>query len=139
MLVQEVMTRELCVANATDSLSAVLRELAEADVRHLPVLDNGALVGIVSDRDLREVAPSALDALERPEEAARILARPVSELMASDVVAVNATDDLIEAIDLMIEHRIGAVPVVETGSSALVGIVSYVDVLRTARDLLAVA
>jgi acetoin utilization protein AcuB len=59
--------------------------------------------------------------------------------MASDVVAVNATDDLIEAIDLMIEHRIGAVPVVETGSSALVGIVSYVDVLRTARDLLAVA
>jgi acetoin utilization protein AcuB len=139
MLVQEVMTRELHVANATDSLRTVLRELTEADVRHLPVVDSGALVGIVSDRDLREVAPSALDTVERPEESARILARPVSELMASDVVAVNPTDDLIEAIDLMIEHRIGAVPVVETGSSALVGIVSYVDVLRTARDLLAIA
>jgi CBS domain-containing protein len=50
---------------------------------------------------------------------------------------VNPGDDLVEAIDLMIEHQIGAVPVVESGSTELVGIVSYVDALRAARELLA--
>ena len=137
MLVQEVMTREPYVASIRDSIRTVLSRLAEADVRHLPVTHGRELVGIVSDRDLRDVVPSALDALERPAESARILARPISELMSSDVVSVGPTDDLIDAIDLMIEHRIGAVPVVDEHDAQLVGIVSYVDALRVARELLA--
>jgi acetoin utilization protein AcuB len=137
MIVQEVMTREPYVAFARDSIRTVLSKLAEADVRHLPVTEDGALIGIVSDRDLREVVPSALDVIERPRESARILAGPVSELMSSDVVSVNPGDDLIDAIDLMIEHRVGAIPVVDPGSSELVGIVSYVDALRAAREALA--
>jgi acetoin utilization protein AcuB len=114
-----------------------LSKLADADVRHLPVTDGGDLVGIVSDRDLRDVLPSALDAVERPRESAKILARPISELMSSDVVCVGPTDDLIDAIDLMIEHRVGAVPVVDEHDAELVGIVSYVDALRVAREILA--
>jgi CBS domain-containing protein len=111
---------------------------AEADVRHLPVTSGGALVGIVSDRDLREVVPSALDVVARPRDAARILARPISDVMSSDVVSVSPGDDLVEAIDLMIKHRIGAIPVVDASSDELVGIVSYVDALRAARESLAV-
>jgi CBS domain-containing protein len=137
MLVQEVMTRDPYVAFFRDSIRTVLAKLAEADVRHLPVIENGALIGIISDRDLREVVPSALDAIKRPLEAARILARPISALMSSDVVSVSPGDDLVEAIDLMLEHRIGAVPVVDPLSDGLVGIVSYVDALRAARELLA--
>jgi CBS domain-containing protein len=137
MIVQEVMTPQPYVALVRDSIRTVLTKLAEADVRHLPVISNGALVGIVSDRDLREVVPSARDALERPLESERILARPVSALMSSDVVSVTPGDDLVEAIDLMIEHRIGAVPVVDPDSAEVVGIVSYVDALRAARELLA--
>jgi acetoin utilization protein AcuB len=136
MLVQEVMTRRPYVASTRDSIRKVIEKLAEADVRHLPVLEDGSLVGIVSDRDLREVVPSALDVVERPHESARILARPVSELMSTDVVAVTPEDDLVEAIDLMLEHRIGAVPVVDDGSAELIGIVSYVDALRAAREAL---
>jgi acetoin utilization protein AcuB len=49
---------------------------------------------------------------------------------------VDPETEVSEAIDLMIEHRIGALPVVEPDSTKLVGIVSYVDVLRAARDLL---
>ena len=52
---------------------------------------------------------------------------------------VTPGDDLVEAIDLMIEHRIGAVPVVDDGGTELVGIVSYVDALRAAREALAEA
>lgn len=137
MIIEDVMTRRPYVATVRDSIRKVLSTLAEADVRHLPVVENGSLVGIVSDRDLREVMPSALDLMERPQESERILARAVSELMSSDVVAVNPGDDLVEAIDLMLEHRIGAVPVVEEGSAKLLGIVSYVDALRAAREVLA--
>jgi acetoin utilization protein AcuB len=137
MIVREVMTPTPHVALVRDSIRTVLSKLAEADVRHLPVLEGGALVGIVSDRDLREVVPSVLEAIERPRESARILARPISELMSSDVVSIGPEDDIIAAIDLMIEHRIGAVPVVEEGSAELVGIVSYVDALRAAREALA--
>lgn len=137
MLVQEVMTREPYVASVRDSIRTVLSKLADADVRHLPVTDGGDLVGIVSDRDLRDVLPSALDAVERPRESAKILARPISELMSSNVVSVGPTDDLVDAIDLMIEHRVGAVPVVDEHDAELVGIVSYVDALRVARELLA--
>jgi CBS-domain-containing membrane protein len=136
MLVEEVMTRKPYVAFVRDSIESVLAKLAEADVRHLPVTESGELVGIVSDRDLREVIPSALDVVERPSESARLLARPVSELMSTDVVSVSPGDDVVDAIDLMIEHRVGAVPVVQEGSTLLVGIVSYVDALRAARAIL---
>jgi acetoin utilization protein AcuB len=131
------MTREPYVASVRDSIRLVLSKLAEADVRHLPVTEDHGLVGIVSDRDLREIVPSALDAVERPRESARILARPISEVMSTDVVCVSPGDDLVEAIDLMIEHRVGAIPVVEDGSTELIGIVSYVDVLRATREMLA--
>ena len=136
MLVQEVMTREPCVVSVRDSIGKVLSRLAEADVRHLPVMDGGELVGIVSDRDLRVVALSADGATEGSGESARSLARPISGLMSSDVVSVGPTDDLVEAIDLMLEHRIGAVPVVDEHDARLVGIVSYVDALRVAREVL---
>jgi acetoin utilization protein AcuB len=137
MIVQEVMTRDPYVAFATDSIRTVARKLAEADVRHLPVIDDGSVVGIVSDRDLRDVLPSALAALEHPGTVARILSQPVSALMSADLVSVTPRDDLVEAVDLMIEHKIGAVAVVEPGSAQLVGIVSYVDALRAAREALA--
>jgi acetoin utilization protein AcuB len=137
MIVQEVMTREPYVASIRDSLRTVLGKLAEADIRHLPIVQDGALVGIVSDRDLREVVPSPLELREHPAEAARILAQPVSDVMSSDVVTVSPGDDVVEAIDLMIEHRIGAVPVVDPSSAELVGIVSYVDALKAARALFA--
>jgi acetoin utilization protein AcuB len=131
------MTREPYVALVSDSLRTVLTKLREADVRHLPITEDGALVGIVSDRDLKEVLPSDLEILERPSEAARVFARRISELMSTDVVAVSPGDDLVEAIDLMIEHRIGAVPVVDHETNEVLGIVSYVDALKAARELLA--
>jgi acetoin utilization protein AcuB len=56
--------------------------------------------------------------------------------MSSDVVTVNPETEVGEAIDLMIEHRIGALPVVEADSTKLVGILRYVDALRAARELM---
>jgi acetoin utilization protein AcuB len=139
MIVQEIMTRDPFVAFAGDTIRAVTAKLAEADVRHLPIVERGILIGMISDRDLREVVPSPLDLVEHPQAAQRTLAQPISSLMSSDVVSVSAGDDVVEAIDLMIEHRIGAVPVIDPSTSELVGIVSYVDALRAAREVLSEA
>jgi acetoin utilization protein AcuB len=56
--------------------------------------------------------------------------------MSSDVICVTSESDLGDAIELMLEHRIGAVPVVDLDGERLIGIVSYVDVLREARHRL---
>lgn len=131
MVVSEVMTENPATVDASRSVREVLRELYELDVRHLPVVDNGQLVGIVSDRDMRAVTVPLLDGGSGDQ-----LDQSISDLMSSDVVSVDPEMDLTEVVDLMIEHRIGAVPVVAPETQDLVGIVSYIDILKAARDSL---
>lgn len=125
------MTPNPATAEAATSVRAVMRRLIDLDVRHIPIVDDGALVGIVSDRDLREVTSRLV--AEGETRLDRVLDRPVADIMSADVVSVNPETDLEEVVDLMIEHKVGALPVVSPGDE-LVGIVSYVDVLRAARD-----
>ncbi len=136
MIVREVMSLEPYVAAVTASVRQVMRILAEADVRHVPIVDEERLVGIVSDRDLRAMMSPALERFDQPEQVERLLSRPVSQLMSADVLTAEPDDELRDAIDLMIDHKVGALPVVEPGSGKLLGIVSYIDVLRAARELL---
>jgi acetoin utilization protein AcuB len=107
-----------------------LAQLAEADIRHLPIVESGALVGILSDRDLREAVPGGLWS------SSPVLGEAVSSIMSGNVVSATPETDLGEVVDAMIEHKIGAVPVVEADSAKLIGIVSYVDVLRALREFL---
>lgn len=136
MVVDEVMSSDPFVVKVTDSVGAAIKKLIETDVRHLPVVSEGELVGMVSDRDLRSFTPVAMLELTHPRELEARLAQPISKVMTSDVISVNPETEIEEVIDLMIEHKIGAVPVVEADSSKLVGIVSYIDALRAARDQL---
>jgi acetoin utilization protein AcuB len=57
--------------------------------------------------------------------------------MSSDVIAVSPETELDEIVELLVEHRIGAVPVVRSDTREVVGIVSYIDVLRALQELLA--
>jgi len=128
MIVREIMTPAPWVVEVTDRLRRVHARLLESDVRHLPVVDRGRLVGIISERDLPSdlITPGAPGGGDRGD-------RPVSNYMSSDVISVNPESDVCEVIDLMLEHRIGAVPVVDVDGERLLGIVSYVDLLREAR------
>jgi CBS domain-containing protein len=136
MIVREIMTSDPYASPVTITVRQALHALGEADVRHLPIVEKGALVGIVSDRDLRTVIPSALDAFEHPDQVRGILAQPIASVMNTDVLYVHPESEVAEAIDLMLEHKVGALPVVEPDSLKLVGIVSYVDILRAASELL---
>ncbi|HVW28048.1 MAG TPA: CBS domain-containing protein [Polyangiaceae bacterium] len=126
------MTPKPETADVASSIRAAMEKLLELDVRHLPIVDHGQLVGIVSDRDLREVTSRLLR--EGVTSTGPSLSTPIGAVMSSDVLSVDPETDLAEACDLMIEHRVGALPVVVTGTDELVGIVSYVDLLRAARE-----
>lgn len=135
MLVANVMSEDPFWVDEEATVGEAARKLDEAAVRHLPVLRDGVVVGIVSDRDLRSVL-APLDALTRhtPEVTAR-LQTPIKEVMTTRVAAVEPDRDLRDVVDKMLEYQIGAVVVIDPGSWKLVGIVSYVDVLRAVRDL----
>jgi acetoin utilization protein AcuB len=135
MVVEEIMTESPITVRADTTIRETIKTLFEMDVRHLPVVEGGALVGIVSDRDLRAYLAPAMLELERPSEIAAQQKRPVSSIMQSDVLSVTPETEIEEVIDLMLEQKVGAIPVVRAGSQELVGIVSYVDVLRAAQGL----
>jgi acetoin utilization protein AcuB len=122
------MTRHPVVVRA-DAPAAVAADLLRAGkIRHLPVVDaTGRLVGILTDRDLRQLVfdPNVQEALG---ETAVALSRfKVREVMTWGVVSVRPDTDLRAAARLMRERRIGALPVVENG--AVAGILSEADLL----------
>jgi acetoin utilization protein AcuB len=96
-------------------------------IRQLPVVQEKELVGIVTDRDIRSfLNGSFLESVEAREEG---LNTKVREIMTTEPMTVSPDDDLQEAVELMIDQRIGGIPVVDK-AEGLVGIVTYVDILR---------
>lgn len=134
MDVSALMIKDVVVVSPEDSIRSALELLEDLQIRHLPVVVEGQrLVGIVSDRDLREFRLPVLEELANPEFADRLLAKRVGEAMNAAPVFMEEHENLHRAIDLMIDYGIGAIPVVATNSHTLVGIVSYVDVLAAVR------
>lgn len=133
MLVREVMTPDPVVADAASTIFEVIERMQEDGIRHMPVMDRGELVGVVSDRDLKAYSFDAV--MSNPEGAQGRLRRPVSLLMSGDPISVESEADVGEAVDLLLDNKIGAIPVTDPEGN-VVGIVSYVDVLRAARELL---
>lgn len=124
MVVQDVMTVNPVTVDITDSLEAVEALLRELDVRHLPVLEDGVLAGIISDRDL---GPWRGDDVAR----GRVHA---GQIMSANLFTVHPEAALSEVVDTMLDQKVGALPVVDQRTSSLIGIVSYIDILRAIRD-----
>ena len=131
MKVVEVMTRDPLSVNPDETIGKVEELMADNNIRQLPVLKGQELVGIVTDRDVRAFISRSL--LETPQAHEKALNTQVRDLMTTDPIAVSPDDDLREAVELLIEEKFGAIPVVDE-AEGLVGIVSYVDVLRCFLD-----
>src|SRR5262245_48084439 len=132
MNASEIMTTKVTSVRSTDSIAKAMELLGELDVRHLPVLDGGELVGMLSDRDVRELGLNRLVETDGTERLRALRRTRVSDVMSADVLSVEPATELRELIDMMVAEKVGAVPVVDQHTGALVGIVSYVDVLRAA-------
>lgn len=135
MLVREFMHPEPeTIPPETPLLEAEWR-MQEGSFRHLPIVDrNDRLVGIVSDRDLREAAPSDATALSRQELTYLLSRLQVRDVMTSPVVTARPSEPAETAAIRMREHKIGALPVVD--GEALVGIVTTDDMLEALVQML---
>ena len=125
MTASDVMTPDPETLSPEATLSEVWELMRERRIRHVPVIEDGVLVGMLSDRDVLFAA--AEGRVDRRGSVVRV--------MTSDVLAVEPDTELSEVIAIMLEGQVGAVPVVRAGTREVVGIVSYVDVLRAAQDL----
>lgn len=136
MTADEIMTTELVTVNETTSIGEAYRLLSELAIRHLPVVSGGEIAGMLSDRDFRSLGLDAVTDMERMDDLTARMSGPVSNLMSAGLLTVSRSAEVKEIIDLMVDEKVGAVPVVESGSNDLVGLVSYVDVLRALRETL---
>ncbi len=128
MLARDIMTRDPVVATSSTSVAEIIDTFADERFRHLPIVDGHELVGVVSDRDVRSYAIGAAAT------AARMRA-PVSTIMTGAPIAVGPDDDVDDVIDVLVENKVGAVPVVDP-DGAVVGIISMIDVIVAARGRL---
>jgi acetoin utilization protein AcuB len=136
MTARELMTADPLTVTPQASIAEVWDLMREADVRHIPVVQADGLVGMVSDRDLGRVDIARLLNVEGASALRDELATPIVRVMTSQVIAVGPEADIGEVIELLIEHKIGAVPVVREETREVLGIISYVDVLRALQGVL---
>lgn len=134
---RELMTRDLLTIEQTDTVDRALEILSLHELRHVPVVDDeGRLVGMLSDRDLRDQGIAQIAEVGGTDRLRARLAQRAMTVMARHLVVLEPDDDLGVVLDRMIASRHGALPVVERGTRKLVGLVSYLDVLRAMRAAL---
>ncbi|GAA5335935.1 MULTISPECIES: CBS and ACT domain-containing protein [Thermus] len=127
MLVKDVMRSPVVTVGPDATLEEAYRLLLERGIRHLPVVAEGRLLGIITDRDIR-LATSHLN----PKGPCPI-GEKVAAVMTKKVVTAHPLDPVEEAARVMRERKIGSLPVLEDG--ALVGIVTGIDLLDALLEL----
>ena len=128
MKVREVMTGGLvCVTAETPVVEARQTMLAK-QIRHLLVTEDRRLLGIVTDRDIRLNLPSQATSLSVWEMNYLLARLTVGEVMTKSVIVIGPDREARDAARLMMEHKIGALPVVD--DDHLIGIVTETDILR---------
>jgi acetoin utilization protein AcuB len=129
--VMEIMTSPVWTLQTSDSLRRAFHLLSNTRVRHAPVLKGDRLVGILSERDVRMYLPPPIQRVATADQSIGEVALDqtrVCEMMTGDPVSIGPYHSVTAAARVLLERRIGALPVVEEGK--VVGIVTQTDILR---------
>ncbi len=134
MTLAELATRSVLVVGPSTSLEEALGLMEKHHLRHLPVVERGRLVGMLSDRDLLLAVGWKHEGDRRLSEESRELAGPaaVAEVMSAPVISLALDSTVRQAAEVLVDHKIDALPLVEKG--LLVGIVTTGDLLRYFRE-----
>ncbi len=136
MLVRERMTRNPVLCAPDLSVNEAFDLMKKEHIRRIPVVDkSGKLMGIVSDKDLLRVSPSpatTLSAFEIPYLLSKV---KVNDVMTRKVVTVAEDTPIEDAARIMVDNKIGGLPVVND-SAAVVGIITETDIFKTFLELL---
>lgn len=134
MLVKNWMTPEVLTVSPDTSLLKIGKLLKEHNVRRAPVVDgSGKVVGIVSDRDVKEASPSKATSLDMYEMRYLLAEIQARQIMTKNPITIKSSDTVEKAAMIMLDNKIGGLPVVDDGK--LVGIVSDQDVFKALVDI----
>jgi len=135
MLVYERMSRHPMTVTANTPVEQALKRMRDEKVRRFPVVDdNGKLIGIVSDKDLLYAAPSPATSLSIYELHYLYSRITISQVMTREVVTVEESDPIEEAARVMVDNKIGGLPVMREGK--LVGIITETDIFKTLMEMM---
>ena len=133
MFVADWMTRQVVTVDPDDSVSHAMHAMRERGIKHLPVVRDGAVIGVISDRDIKTYTPSKATALDVYEINYLLAKATVKDAMGSQLTTTTPATPVEEAALLMFEKNVGCLPVVE--GDVLVGIISDRDIFRSLVDI----
>lgn len=138
MFVINRMTKNPMTVTADTKVDEVAHLMKKHNFRRLPVVDDGKLVGFLSDSDLMRVAPSPATTLSRYEINSLLAKICVRDIMKKDVVSINVGATIEEAALIMYKNKIGGMPVV-SNMGAVVGVITETDIFKTFVDVMGLA
>ncbi|WP_188069200.1 CBS and ACT domain-containing protein [Brevibacillus brevis] len=133
MRIEEIMRKKMVTIQPSTTIGEALLLLRANRIRHLPVIENDSLVGIVSDRDLRDALPSRLLTHDDDD---TVLHKPVADIMNQQVITAHPLDFIEDAALQLYEHKIGSLPIVE--GNRLVGLITESDLFSSLIELFGV-
>lgn len=140
MYVGKRMTRKVITVTKGDSVRSAVEKLKEHHIRQLPVVEGNEVIGIVTDRDLRQASSLARLLADKGPEREKLegfLDRTkVEEVMTREVITVTPTDTIEDVAKILYDYKIGGVPVVE--GRELVGIITSADILETFLEVMGI-
>jgi len=129
MLVKNWMSKNVITVDVNDSMEDAMKNLKEHDIRMLPVMKKGKLVGIVTDRDLKKASASDATTLEVHELLYLLTKIKVKDIMTRDVITVPPDYTVEETAQVLQKNRISGAPVVDADGQ-LVGTITQTDLFR---------
>ncbi len=129
MLIKDWMTKDPVTITEDTSMIKAIHTMKERRFRRLPVVAGGKLVGMVTDRDLKEASPSKATSLDVHELYYLLAELQVQEIMSRNPISVSQDETVEHAAQVMLEHTISGLPVVNAGGK-VVGIITQSDVFR---------
>ena len=131
MIVEEIMSKNVLTLTPEATIQDAMQALNKNRIRHIPIVDNNhELIGIVTDRDIRDASPSIFHSDEHLED----FLKPVTAIMKRDVITAHPLDFVEEISSLFYEHNIGCLPICE--EDKVVGMVTETDMLHTLVQLM---
>ena len=128
MKIKDIMTAEVVTLKVDEELSLASDIMTLARIRHLPVVEGDNLVGIISQRDLFKASLASVVGYDYGKDRKHLKTVLIKEVMIKDVVTIEPHAKIYEAGRIMLEKKIGCLPVVQDDS--LVGMVTETDILQ---------
>lgn len=134
MLLREIMSKAVVTVEPDDTLALVKQMFHLGQIHHVLVMEHGALVGVVSDRDLFRALSPNIDTPAESYKDTATLNKTVRQIMTRQPVVLKDDATVDHAIDVFNAHVISCIPIVSQ-ENQLIGIISWRDILRNLRSL----